>query len=69
MAAYLFYEKAKILLHRDSLNRIYTSFICLVLEHTDGVWDNCTQYEINALGKIQLEAARIVTGAIHNILY
>ena len=27
------------------------------------VWDNCTQYEINALEKIQIEAARIATGA------
>ena len=26
------------------------------------VWDNCTQYEINALEKIQIEAARIATG-------
>ena len=27
------------------------------------VWDNCTQYKINALEKIQIEAARIATGA------
>ena len=27
------------------------------------VWDNCTQYEINALDKIHIEAARIATGA------
>ena len=27
------------------------------------VWDNCTQYEINALERIQIEAARIATGA------
>ena len=26
------------------------------------MWDNCTLYEVNVLGKIQLEAARIVTG-------
>ena len=27
------------------------------------LWDNCSQYEINALEKIQIEAARIDTGA------
>ena len=27
------------------------------------VWDNCAQYEINALEKIQIEAAQITTGA------
>ena len=27
------------------------------------VWDNCTQYEINALEKIELGAARIATGS------
>ena len=27
------------------------------------VWDNCTQYEINALEKIQIASTRIATGA------
>ena len=27
------------------------------------VWDNCTQYAINALENIHIEAARIATGA------
>ena len=26
------------------------------------VWDNCSQYEINAIEKIQIEADRIVIG-------
>ena len=38
-------------------------FIKPVLEYADVVWDNCTQYEINALEKIQIEAAGITTGA------
>ena len=42
-------RKLKFLLDRDSLNRIYISFIRPVLEYADVVWDNCTQYEINAL--------------------
>ena len=53
---------------RDSLSRvkkirIYISFIRPALEYADIVWDNCTQYEINSTEKIQLEAARIATGA------
>ena len=42
---------------------IYTSFIRPILEYSDIVWDNITQYEVIALQKIQNEAARIVTGA------
>ena len=34
-----------------------------LLEYSNVVWDNCTQYESNDLEKIQNEAARIVTGA------
>ena len=55
-------RKLKFILDRKSLEIIYTSFIRLILEYADVVWDNCTQYEINALEKIQIEAARIVTG-------
>ena len=32
------------------------------MEYADVVWDNCTKYEADELEKIQLEAARIVTG-------
>lgn len=56
-------RKLKFSLDRFSLQTIYTSFIRPLLEYADVVWDNCTQYEINALEKIQLECARIVTGA------
>ena len=55
-------RKLKLILDRQSLETIYTSFIRPVLEYADVVWDNCTQYEINALEKIQIEAARIATG-------
>ena len=44
-----------------------------LLEYADVVWDNCTQYEADELEKIQIEAARIVTGATRlvslNLLY
>ena len=57
-------SKLKFLLDRNSLSRIYISVIRPALEYADIVWDNCTQYEINSVEKkIQLEAARIVTGA------
>ena len=56
-------RKLKFLLYRESLQIIYTSFIRPILEYSDIVWDNITQYEVIALQKIQNEAARIVTGA------
>ena len=33
------------------------------MEYADVVWDNCSQYEVNDLEKIQNEAVRIVSGA------
>ena len=51
------------MLDMDSLNKIYISFVRPTLEYSNIVWDNCTQYEINAIERIQIEAARIVTGA------
>ena len=56
-------RKLKFQLSRKSLQIIYFSFIRLLLEYADVVWDNCTQYEANELEKIQHEAARIVSGA------
>ncbi len=41
---------------------MYISFIRPVLEYADVVWDNCTRYQVQDLEKVQLEAARIVTG-------
>ena len=56
-------RKLKFQLDRKSLETIYISFIRPLLEYANVVWDNCTQYESNELEKIQIEAARIVTGA------
>ena len=39
------------------------SFHTIFLEYADVVWNNCTQYESEDIGKIHNEAARIVTGA------
>ena len=57
-------RKLKFLLDRHSLVEIiYISVIRPHLEYADVVWNNCTKYKVNVLEKIQLEAARIVTGA------
>ena len=52
----------KFILDRKSLEIIYTSFIRPILEYVDAVRDNCTHYEIDAVEKIQIDAARILTG-------
>ena len=41
---------------------MYISFIRPTLEYADIVWGNCTKSQEQELEKIQLEAARIVTG-------
>ena len=44
------------------METIYLTFIRPVLEYANVVWDICTHYEKEKLGKIQNVAARIVTG-------
>ena len=56
-------RKFKYTLDRKSLETIFITFIRPILEYADVIWDNCTQQEKNELEKIQLEAARIATGA------
>ena len=41
---------------------MYLTFIRPVLEYASEVWDNCGQINSDKLEKVQLEAARIVTG-------
>ncbi|XP_053396163.1 uncharacterized protein LOC128556153 [Mercenaria mercenaria] len=53
----------KFLLNRQSLERMYFSFIRPILEYSDVVWDNCTEALKNEIEAVQNEAARIVTGA------
>ena len=56
-------RELKFTLDRKSLKTIYFSFIRPLLEYADVVWDYCSQYEVDELEKIQIEAARVVTGA------
>ena len=53
----------KFLLDRQSLERMYVSFIRPLLEYGDILWDNCTHEQKQKLESIQTEAARICTGA------
>ena len=63
----------KFKLDRNALECIYTSCIRPLLEYGDIIFDNCTQILKDELESIQLEAARIVTGATklvsHDKLY
>ena len=57
-------RKLKFLLDIHSLVEIIYIFVIRPrLEYSDVVLNNCTRYQVNALEKLQLEAARIVTGA------
>ena len=62
----------KYILSKDTLCKIYTTFILPSLEYASEVWDGCTVVESYSPEKVQLEAARIVTGLsgkirIHNL--
>ena len=56
-------RRLKFQLDRKALEKIYTSFIRPILEYGNEIWANCIQYEKDELEQIQLEAARIATGA------
>ena len=55
-------RKLKLRLDRNALETIYMAFIMPILEYAEVVWCYITKYEEDELEKIQLEAARIVTG-------
>jgi hypothetical protein len=53
----------KFTLDRKSIVIIYISFLRPILEYADTVWDNITKGEREDIERIQLEAARIISGA------
>ena len=55
-------RKLKYVLSRLTLSKIYNTFILPRLEYACEVWDGLSTYDCNKLEKVQLEAARIVTG-------
>ena len=50
-------------LDRKPPETIYIALIRPLLENADVIWDNYSQYEKDELEKVQIEAARISTGA------
>ena len=66
-------RKYKYLLNRQTLLKIYVTFIRPVLEYASEVWDGCSKVEEDNIEKVQLEAARLITGlprfASRNALY
>ena len=57
-----FLKKFKFTFSRKTLNKIYCSFILPILEYGCEVWGGCNKGEEEKLEKVQLEAARLVTG-------
>jgi hypothetical protein len=55
-------RKLKYVLNRHYLARIYLIFIRPMLEYACELWDGCCQQDCDNLEKLQLEAARILTG-------
>jgi hypothetical protein len=55
-------RKLKFILKREILEKNYLTFIRPLLEYSCEVWENCSQTDNDRLEKLQLEAARIVTG-------
>ena len=55
-------RKLKYLLSRNTINNVYKLFIRPHFEYACELWDGCTLEQQDNLEKLQLEAARIVTG-------
>jgi len=56
-------KKLKYQVDKDSLEKIYFSFIRPKLEYASHIWDNCNKADNKALEDFQMSIARIVTGA------
>ena len=56
-------RRLKYTLDRKSLEILYISFIRPLLEYGDVVFCNISRYEVEQLESVQIEAARLVTGA------
>ena len=58
---------------RESLEKVYFTFMRPKLEYGSQIWDGCKKLEADLLENFQLEIARIVTGArrgtSHQLLY
>lgn len=48
---------------RNTLERMYITYVRPILEYSSVVWDNCSNEDKQLLESVQIEAMRIVTGA------
>ena len=55
-------RKLKYKVNRSTLSRMYITFIRPLLEYASNVWHGCSSADTDRIEKLQLEAARIVTG-------
>jgi len=53
----------KFFLSRSNLEKMYISFVRPIIEYSNEVWDNCSNFLKNEIELIHHEAARIVSGA------
>ena len=60
-------------LDRNSLTKIYTSYIRLIQEHGDIFWDNCSEQQKSDIAGVQFAVSRAISGAkrgtSHKLLY
>ena len=52
----------KFKMSRMSLNKMYLSYIRPILEYADVLWDGCSNENESRIEKVQLEAARLISG-------
>ena len=57
-----FLRKLKYKLSKDTLNKLYLTYIWPLLEYASEVWDECSITDSTRIEKVQLHAARIITG-------
>ena len=62
-------KRLKHKLDRKTLETIFISFVRPTLEYGCVVWDNCDSESQDMIENIQLDAARIVTGAIKGTIH
>ena len=60
---YLVLKPLKFILKRKTLDVFYKSLVRSYLDYADIIWDGCTETDSD-LEKLQIDAARLVTGAI-----
>ena len=54
----------EIQLRHHTLEVLFKSLVCSSLEYADVVWDGCSESDSNFLESLQIEGARVVTGAL-----